>query len=75
MVEEYGLVSIAIVSLQMAIGLLYSMVRLCRRIKDAHGHLSISSEPVVISGKLKPSPTAHNVPAAAKRNSVYFGVI
>ena len=75
MTEEYVLFSIALVSLQMVIGLLYALVRLCRWIKTAYGHLSVTAEPVVLRAKL-PSPITHKVPVTtAKRSSVYFGMV
>ena len=75
MVEEYGLFSIALVSLQTVLGLLYALVRLCQRIRAAHGRLAVNAEPVMLRGEL-PSPVMHTVPTPpTKRSSVYFGIV
>ena len=75
MVEEYGLFSIALVSLQTVLGLLYALVRLCQKIRAARGRLTINAEPVMLRGEL-PSPVTHTVPTTpAKRSSVYFGIV
>ena len=83
MVEEFSLCSVAIVSLQLVIGFLYALLRLCRWIRAARGHHTVNAEPVLLRGKL-PSPNAP-VPTTtaahpalmttAKRSSVYFGLV
>ena len=84
MVEEFSLCSVAIVSLQLVIGFLYALLRLCRWIRAARGHHTVNVEPVLLRGKL-PSPNAHPAPTTTaahpalmttkKRSSVYFGLV
>ena len=73
--EEYGIISICVVVLQLIIGLIYGIIRLCRWISNIRGQLAITSEPITIRGQLKTNPPAVSDVPTTRRNSVYFGYV
>ena len=62
MTEEFGIISICIVSLQMVLGLVYSIVRLIRKFMDMRGQLTINSEPIAMRGQIQNVPITPEVP-------------
>ena len=75
MTEEFGIISICIVSLQMVLGLVYSIVALIRKFMAMRGKLTINSEPIAMRGQLKTNATTSEVPTHTRQNSVYFGYV
>ena len=72
--EEFGLVSICIVSLQLLVGLLYSILWLVKWYKNMHGQLKIDAVPIALHAPARVAEPPV-VPTHTRRNSIYFGYV